>query len=248
MIKSYFIFLSLLISIQFSAQTDNTKISNTTDSLPKKYLDSNLKEMGEKSFFKKVNKNLYHYSSYNTNDTTFFLVQWSYYFNKFSALKKKQLNTYLSNTHQIDTTKIITIHYSDTLRAINSFVKRDSVIYLDNRKHRHLYSHKSFLKQNKKCLKEFKKNKHSNVYHFFRVNENHPSQIKNLKWYEDIRGSLYKSFNINIKTFRTAVIHPDGRYFIYNYPDTNKPSEIYEKLIRNKKWDMYYNEFLEAYK
>lgn len=215
---------------------------------PEKYFDLSQSEVGKITFFEKSKKDYIHFVSYEYQDTLYFQLQLSYYFAKLTDHKKKLLFNYLARDHKVDTSKIMIIHYADSLKSIKNFPKADTVLNGPGATHKHLYSHQAFVDQNRNCIKKYNKNKHSNVYHFVKTNKDHPLEIADAKWYIDKRESLYSIFNKTIKTFLIAIIHPDGRYFVYNYYEDPEVVVMQNRLVKNKKWDTYYKKFQKRFK
>lgn len=223
------------------------QFGNTQEEKVKMYYDEIGNPISKKLYDKKLSSPIFHAINFDLRDTIHNKNQWSYYLGKLEPSEKSTLSKSFEKHQEIDTSKIIVIHYEDTLKSPKSFSKIDTIINnAKNRFHKHLITYKTYLDNNKKCLEYFKKMKHSKIYHFFGKREEHPLEIDNLKWYEDLNNSIFKVFGINYKSSKTIVIHPNGNYFIYFLNDNSSVNRIYKKLIKNKGWEKEKRRFLKS--
>ncbi|MDO1501010.1 hypothetical protein Q2T40_12790 [Winogradskyella maritima] len=201
------------------------------------YYDEDNNQIDKSTFKKKTETKLFYELRIAEGRNVYYKTQWSFYFDSFSNIEKQQLFKFLSSRASIDTSKIVVVHYRDSLKAIFLFDKRPGIENLPGGRHRHKMTHRMFVKEMKNCLKKFKRNKASNVYHYYSYNDGHPSKIDNMEWFKDSGGLFQNLFRRNIKSPRTIVIHPNGNYFLYYYYDTDFASKLYDDLIRDKGWD-----------
>jgi hypothetical protein len=195
-------------------------------------------------FFNNKLNSIYYYANVYESDEKFYLkLQWTHYYGQLNHQQRRQLFKNLNSEHQVDTTKIIVIHYLDTLKNPKSYPKKNKIVKLDERSHIHLINYKTFLKQNKSCLKSFKKNKLANVYHFYDFNDNHPNIIDNLIWYSDYQKRIKLFFGKNVLSPRTIIINTDGKYFIHYYYTGIYNLEVPLILSQNQKWEEFSRDF-----
>lgn len=207
------------------------------------YLDESDKFISKTIFENKIGSTIYHGLKFETDTLVLNKVRFSYYFGELSPSVKTQLFQLLNKRHQIDTTKTLIIHYQDTLKPLEQFPKRDSIVYLDSlsKRHIHLWGYDSFLNAHKKCFQNHKKyKKEAQLLHFYAHNLGHPNKVKNLEWFKDYGLVIKKIFADSYQNFKIIIIHSDGEFFI-----ESRINEIpYNHLIRQKKWEEYKNEFI----
>lgn len=252
-IKLFFqmlLLICLFFSIVTNAQKD-TLCFDEADHLISKAL-----------FNKKISSNIYHGLQLDTDTLVIQKVRFNYCFGNLQPTIKSQLFKLLSSRHQIDTTKTLVIHYIDTLRSISEFPKQNSVVYKDSlgniipikkngssfdlasarniKTHEHILNHQSFVKQHERCLKDHKKLKANiEVLHFYAVNNGHPEQVSDVKWYKDYGSVLKKVFSDGYKNFNNIIVHPNGDFYMQSFK-----SEIpYKDLVKKIKWSEYEQHF-----
>ncbi|MBW1295721.1 hypothetical protein [Aquimarina litoralis] len=169
-------YLSIIFLIITSNHAFTQKVKDTL------YLDENNDFISKLKFDQKINSIIYYGLTFDLEDAVYKKIRFAYFFGKIDPIKKQQLFKYLSARNGVDTTKIMAIHYSDTLRAKYQFPKKDSIVYINNKKnHKHIPPYRTFIKRHKACTKNFKNKKNANVYHYYTVNLGHPKTYKKIK-------------------------------------------------------------------
>ena len=210
------------------------------------YVDEGYKKITKFEFQKKKDSKLYYSLSYNLDTAIVKRVLLRYYLGKLNHSKKHQLFSLLKARNGIDTLKSIHIHYLDTLKKINSYSDKDSILVLDNGSHKHLISHDTFLKAHEYCEKTHS-GENIKMYHFYNFNEGHPEEIGKLKWHKDNLQLIRRLFyNGSDNTRRwTIIIHPNGDYAIKNAAISS--SKLWKKLKKHKNWDTHLKKFNKDY-
>lgn len=255
-IRTYLVLLLLLISFFSNAQLKNRVV----------YLDVTKEVISKQEFNKKIESDLYSGIKYVTDTLIIKKLKINYAFGKLKTSTKSQLFKLLSSRHQIDTTKTLVFHYMDTLKNKNEYPKSDYLVLLDSNnnvikkikgnrtsyivtpstrnvvKHKHLISYKTFLVSHKKCIKSYKKfiKKNVKILHFYSVNNGHPNQYKNHRWYKDYGNILKKLFYIEKRKFSLVVLKPNGEFFLY-YTHGYMKNKL---LFTEEGWRKYKQEFL----
>ncbi|ULC60526.1 hypothetical protein MBM09_05925 [Flaviramulus sp. BrNp1-15] len=126
---------------------------------------------------------------------------------------------------------------------ISDGVKFDFTNYNKVAKHKHIQNYRRFLKLNKKCTKRYYKynNKHNekvSVFHFYNVNNGHPNEFKELRWFKDYASLLKKLFFDENANTNFAIIKPSGEFLVY-YPDKhfNNYHVTFLNLLNNETWN-----------
>lgn len=213
------------------------------------YEDENGNSIDKRLFNYKFDSSIYHGYKFEEDKNVLLKLRLSYLFGELESTKKVQLFKLLASRNNIDTTKIMVIHYEDTLKRIVDFPKEDSMVFnKDRTQHTHIHTHKSFIFHIKQCIRNFKRNKKSNVYHFFGVNKGHPLIYEKCELYEDNFGLINNMFRDQYKRFKTIIVHPSGKFYCINYSDGRKSIDIYKDIIKDKKWDEHMSEFSKSIK
>ncbi|WP_299334496.1 hypothetical protein [uncultured Psychroserpens sp.] len=207
------------------------------------FLDEYDNAIDKRLFDFKLKSTLF-YSLTMSNDTLVLnKLRFSHLFGELETPKKQQLFKFLSQRNNVDTTKVMIIHYQDTLKKINEFPEKSALIYSkDSSSHRHVISHKAFLKQHKKCQNKLNTKK-TRVYHFYGHNNGHPESIKKLTWTKDHLHLINTLFRDAYKRYSAIIIHPDGSFYCWNYRDGNL--DVYEDIRKGKRWDKHKKEFIK---
>ena len=234
--------LIILVHTQLSAQeSDKLYLTYAKDTI---YADENNNIIDKHLFNFKFDSSIYYGFRFETDKIVVLRLRFSHLFGTLETTKKEQLFKLLASRNHVDTTKIMLIHYQDTLKRIVDFPKEDIVVFnKDSSSHTHIISHKSFVKQHENCLKGFKRNKKTKVYHFFGINKGHPLTYENNTWEKDNFNLINNMFRDKYRRFSTIIINPNGNFYCYNFNDEGKNLKVYEDIIKDKKWDEHMNEF-----
>lgn len=240
--KFLLLLMFVLVQCQLFAQEHNKLfLKHSKDTV---YADENDKIIDKRLFNYKINSSLYYGYQFETDKAVLLRLRFSHLFGKLDPTYKHQLFKLFASRNHVDTTKIMLIHYQDTLKKITDFPKENTIVYnKDSTSHKHVISHKTFLKEHENCQKKFKRNKKTNVYHFFEINEGHPLSYGNCTWEKDNFNLINSMFRDKYKRFSTIIIHPNGDFYCYNFNEDGVNLRIYEDIIRDKKWDEHMAEF-----
>jgi len=209
------------------------------------FLDEAKFEISKKIFNKKLRSKIYYGLKYENDTVVFKVLYLSYRMDKLKQTQKEQLFKLLAQRNKVDTTKSILIHYADTLHAISYFPKNDSIIYYKDGTHTHNPSHKRFVNNHRICNESYTKN--SRVYHFFALNEGHPTTFEGQHWYEDNLLLIKNLFGYGkeSRAYWAVVIHPNGEFAVRN----DKLSyRIWNELVDKIKWEKRFERFDKAYR
>lgn len=263
--KGYKVFLDKIavlfiffMSLNFYAQRDVTYVNEHNENISKAV------------FYNKIKTLPFYGLRYSVDTLVLQKVKMAYYFGTLTNETKSQLFQLFAKRHQIDTTKALIIHYSDTLKSVKEFPKRNSVVFrdsLDNiikikkgpstsidfskirnvKKYEYFWSYKSFIKNQKKCIRNHKKYEDlAQVLHFYNQNTGHPDKLDKLQWYKDYGSVIKKTFIAGDDDFSFIIIHPNGDFYVQNkYLEFYYP---YKNLVKKVDWEIYKSEFLEAIK
>lgn len=205
------------------------------------YLDETNKIIDERTFELKALSSVYYSMDFIFENRKYHKLRFEYFLGKIPDTKKSQLFKLLYQRHKIDTTKLLLIHYTDTLKSIDQFPKKNMIVYnADSTSHEHLISHKQFVKNHKKCIKDHKRYKNLNVLHMYEHNNGHPDKFDEVVWYKDDLGIIKKLFNDGVFKYYYILIKPDGSFYLEN---TYYNRGLYKDLLKNKKWDKHLTEF-----
>jgi len=223
-------FLSLFFCFNFlflNAQSDTV------------YVDENNQYISKSIFSRKAKSGLYNGQRFSTDTLVLEKLRLKQYFGLLEPKVKSQLFKLLYSRNHIDTTKIIIIHYNDTLRKPSEYVKDGEIKYMYSFAHEHYNTHKGFILAHKKCKNRNKKYKKiAQVLHFYSTNNGHPISYKEHTWYMDYGFLIKKIFlSDELKTQR-MIIRPNGEFFVGFYKHY-----LYENLIEKRKWYKSKNEF-----
>lgn len=234
------------------------------------YADENDFPISKEIFNKKLSAPIYYGLRFDTDTLVLQKIKLKFYIGELESNTKHQLFKLLNKRHQIDTTKVLIIHYSDTLKLPNEFPKRNYVVFkdsLDNivkviqgpttfvdlnkirsvKKQEHFWSYKTFIREQKKCMKSHVKYKdEAQVLHFYNQNNGHPEKLNELRWYKDY-GLVIKKILMSIENeFDVIIIHPDGDFYVQKgYLEFYYP---YKDLIEKRNWETHNKAFLEKMK
>lgn len=204
--------------------------------------------LGEKDNFiskmeykNKINSPLYYALIYDLDTVVCKKARLSYFFGKIELIKKQQLFKLLSKRNNIDTTQVLVFHYIDTLKNKNQFPEKDLIQNLNNGKHKHIISYKTFIRQHKECLRKYKNTK---VLHYYDVNSDHPERVGRVVWYKDPSSVIRKIFRDSYRRFNFFIVKPNGEYYVHNI---NDGEEINIKKMIRSKWDYHASDFKKRY-
>ena len=232
MLLRYVFIYFLLISTQGFSQINRGSIQKDTI-----YANELNQRIDRAVFEKKVTSKLYNTLIYEGDSLVTLVAKQSYMFGKINSENKSEIFRLFNLRNNVDTTKTIVIHYLDTLKRIDQFPKKDIIVSLKNGRHKHVNSHKTFIKNHKTCLNNFKNRKFSKVYHFFKVNNGHPLTYKKYSWEKDYGGLINKIFPSNYNKFTRVIISPDGDFFVYDRVEF--PKTIYNDIIKGVNWEKH---------
>lgn len=228
------------------------------------YADESNHYISKDEFYKKVNSSIYYGLRFDTDTLVLQKIRFRYYLGSLPITIKSQLFKLLNRRHQIDTTKTLVIHYTDTLKSAEEFPKRSSIVYRDSlnnivkipntgtfidlkgiediKKHEHIWNYKKFINQHKKCIKNHKKfSEVASVLHFYNYNNGHPEKVKNLMWYKDYGSVINKIFADSYKNFQQLIVYPNGDFYV----QTMNGNIPYDDLVRKMNCDNYKYDFLK---
>lgn len=232
----YCLVLLILFCYANSAESQQTKHKKEI------YFDEVDATINKRQHDIKLKSDLFSSVKFETDTLILHKLRFSHLFGTLDTIKKQQLFKLLSARNSIDTTKIIVIHYQDTLRRIDEFAEEDGIIQNKNgRGHRHVISHNTFINQHKKCLRNLYKKGVNNVYHFYKHNNGHPEVYESYTWERDHLTLIDRLFRDSFRRFGTIVIYPNGNFFCRNYSDDNL--HILKDVTKGKKWDKHLKRF-----
>ena len=219
MIRAFFVCLLVLLQWNLFGQKRSNRVE---------YIDEGLTVIDKKSFKKKLKSDLYYAYEYDLDTVLYKRLYLKYYLGKLDDLPRHQLFTLLTRRNNVDTTQNMVIHYQDTLKAKESFARRDEVVWNKDGTHEHLISYNTYIKRHKRCNAFYKKKYRGNLYHFFNFNAGHPEQIKELTWHKDHLKMLRRLFynNSNNENGWSVTLFPNGDYFIKNWLKTPPAPEV----------------------
>lgn len=230
--KKQILFFYLLIFILFSSLKTFAQVDTV-------YVDEGDKYISKDVFQKKGESYIYRGVRYATDTLVLNKLYKNCFFGKLTPTVNNQLFKQLSNRYKIDTTKILIIHYNDSLKSSSHYIKKGHINNIVSFCHEHLNTYKGFLFAHKKCRlinKKYKKT--AKVLHFYKINYGHPEAYKDFKWYKDYGSLIKKIFLDDYKYFVEIIIHPDGEF--YSGYSSKFP---YANLIIKKEWEKYKSEF-----
>lgn len=209
------------------------------------YINETNEDINKRVYNLKVKSNLFAGLRFENDTLVLYKLRFSHLFGTLENSKKNQLFKLISSKNKVDTTKIIIIHYQDTLKRISQFAKKTGIVFnKDSTSHRHVISHKTFINQHKKCVRTLGKRNKSQVYHYYNFNNGHPETYKKVDWYKDNLSLIDKIFRDSYRRFNTIIIHPNGDFFCRNYNDEN--SNIFKDITKGKRWKKHKKEFEES--
>lgn len=211
------------------------------------FLDETDKVTTKSTYIAKLETPLF-VSVWFENDTLIlYKLRFSHLFGKLKDENKNQLFKLLSSRNKVDTTKIMIIHYQDSLKKESLFPKHSGVTYnKDSSKHRHVISYDKFISQHKECIRKLRKRNKNNVYHFYKHNLGHPEKYGKISWYKDHYELIDRLFRDSHRRFKTIVIRQDGNYFCRNYIGQN--IDIFDDIIKDKNWEKHNEQFMTTLK
>lgn len=243
MFKAIKYIIPLIISLIANGQISNTQYAEASIKVDSIYLDEDGQHISKDIFNRKLNSNFYYGNVYEADNLVIGKLQWSHYFGTLSEELRHQFFKFLTDKYSIDTTKVMAIHYLDTLQPASSYPSKDQIITLENGKHIHKISFKTYKKSYKECEKRFKKNKHANVYHFYSINNGHPDVIDKTTFLQDFQHKIKLLFNKNDKQATVILLHPNGHYLIHYRTDGIYSSNVLTQLEKNERWQSYLTDF-----
>ncbi len=238
-------FKILLITLGFSfvcfAQVGSSKyyLNYAKDTI---YSDVQYYNISKKRHDTKLDSKLFSSLKFENDTLVLYRLRYSHLFGTLDKVKRHQLFLIFSERNKIDTTKIMVIHYQDTLKQISEFPDKSELVYnKDSTSHRHVINHSRYIKNLRNCIKNLRKRNRSEVYHFFKHNNGHPLKYKRFQWHKDYYGLIDKLFRDYRSRFHTIVINPNGDFFCMNYRDGN--DKILKDLTKGKRWEKHKNAF-----
>jgi hypothetical protein len=210
------------------------------------YVDEGYVSIDEFAFKKKIHSKLYYERLYDLDTILLKKLFLKYFLGELKPATKDQLFGLLAQRNDVDTTKIIFIHYQDTLKARDSYPREDRVVPLANGGHQHIPSYHSFMRAHRICEKKYRDDPKINMYHFFHFNQGHPLSVKKYTWHKDPLDVIRKLFYNKEDHTRmwSLFLYPDGGYTIL-YGGMSE--EMYADLKEHKNWDQHLKTFREQY-
>ncbi|MBC3757522.1 hypothetical protein H7U19_03855 [Hyunsoonleella sp. SJ7] len=238
--KNKFLLLNLFysISLMLNAQVDTI------------YIDENGSRISKAIYYNKGKSKLYYGERFITDTLVVEKLKLSYYFGKLEPEVKSQLFKLFHNRNNIDTSKVLIIHYNDTLKNPKDYVKNKELKFMYSFGHEHYNNYKGFIRAHKQCRKRnnvFRKIAH--VCHFFGFNDGHPNEFRKQLWYKDYGLILKKLFFSGYVKANRMIIRPNGEFFIGYYNNF-----IFKGLVEENEWinsrNLYIDELnkLNSYK
>ena len=247
-----FVFLYLTVFLSFSLNSQSKIV----------YVNEVNKIISQSEFNSKINSPIYQGLKFPLNDSIIIKkIRFKYFFGSLNSKKKKQLFQLLSKRHNVDTSKIMVLHYDDTLKLKSSFPKRNRTVFYDSLgrevnvdkisggynfrqmtnvvKHLHQTNYRRFLSEHKKCLRRYSKNKETVILHFFNFNEGHPTEYKGLVWSKDYGSVLKTMFFDAYQSYQSILLYPNGDYYLGYDSDL-----INKNLLDFKNMTKYKNDFI----
>lgn len=211
------------------------------------YVDENLKYISETQFCKKKESPLYYGFNYSTKDTLLSRLFLSYDMGKLNKKSKNQLFSLLSQRNNVDTTRRILIHYRDTLFSKNNYPRIDSILY-SSKNHLGKNSYESFIQGVINCENEENGND-IKVYHFYKHNQGHPKEIKEVSFNQDHLGMVNRLFHNTdgLHRYWAVLIFPDGRYIRNNRIFRGYSPINWQRLKKGKGWKENFLRFKRSY-
>lgn len=249
---SVFVFIQLFSSIGFS-QNDTL------------YFDTNENEITKVSFKSKLNSKICDGYRYSTDTLVVQELIPNHVFGQLRPISKSQLFKLLSLRSDIDTLKILSVYYKDTLITRNEFPKKDFMIfrdslgevmgtskrsgaYFDGRRYRNAkyreveYSYKGFNKIALSILKKNRKFKHVMPLFFYSYNKGLDLNALKVKWSKDHGHIIKNLFRFKDFGFRQLILKPNGEFFVR----IGSKKITFKELFDEKEWnvhrDAYFNE------
>lgn len=216
------------VSIHFCFGQADLNIKTRVVSKDTIYIDEDNKIINSEIFKDKILSEYYYANLYETDENFYGKLQWTHFIGKLNQLQKAQLFQELKIKHQVDTSKVMVIHYLDTLKS-KTELKRST--YYEENRNQHI-NHETYPEQHQQCLKKFKKRQNTNVYHFYNYQNNHQTTIKNLIWHQDSNKRFKSFFKKNNEISHTIIILPDGYYLIHYRFFWKYNIEIHEIFIK----------------
>ncbi|MGB5419246.1 hypothetical protein, partial [Algibacter sp.] len=227
-------------------------------------------KINKERFKNKIEKDFYEATMYTTDTLVEMKLKLLYCFGKLTDDSKTQLFKSLSSRHEVDTTKILSSFYKDTLKSKSDFPLKN-VIYLisnagDTLKKRSFsnsrtmnYTHRQWKKESGKIKtfmnfkayhrlnNEYIRGHHSDykksveLLMFYGENNGDSDKIQGLKWHKDNGDVLKKLFNYKDEKFRYVLIKPNGEFFLqYGFIATP-----FSNLFNDTDWEFHKNKFLK---
>ncbi|WP_396601696.1 hypothetical protein [Algibacter sp. R77976] len=227
-------------------------------------------KINKERFKNKIEKDFYEATMYTTDTLVEMKLKLLYCFGKLSGDVKTQLFKLLSSRHEVDTTKILSCFYKDTLKSKSEFPLKNEIYLISNvgdtlkkRSFSNIRSMYYTSKQWKKQNGEIKTLRNYKAYHrlnrgyirwnhndykksvellmFYGVNNGGSDKIQGLKWHKDYGNVIKKLFNYKDENFSYVLIKPNGEFFIkYGFIATP-----FSDLFNNTDWEFHRNKFLK---
>lgn len=237
MLRTCLVCILMLIQFNLSGQKRASQVQ---------YIDEGLAVISKKEFKKKLKSDLYYAYEYDLDTVLYKRLYVKYFLGKLDPLSRHQLFSLLTRRNNVDTTQNMVIHYQDTLKAKESFPRRDEIVWNKDGTHKHLISYNTFIKGHNRCNSRYSKKYKGKLYHFYNFNTGHPEQYKDLIWYKDHLKMLRRLFynNSNNKNGWSVTLFPNGDYFIKNW---SMDPKLAEELQNHTNWEQHLSNFKSRY-
>lgn len=245
----------------------STNIFSQVDTL---YFDTDGVKMSKEDFKVNIDKDFYHATMFSTDSLVEMKLKPLYCFGRLTDDLKTQLFRLLSTRHEVDTTKMLSCFYRDTLKGRSDFPLKTH-IYLINKFGDTLksgsssnsrsinYISKQWAKEEGKIITRmnFKmvhrmNNNYIKYYHqdfkksvellmFYAYNNGVSDKIQGLKWHKDYGGVVNKLFSHKDEKIKYVLIKPNGEFFA-RYDSVGTPVS---DLFNETDWNFHRDNFLK---
>jgi hypothetical protein len=227
------------------------------------YVDENFNKIDFNRFQKKLDSKLFDIAIVENDTATFKKLRYAEFYGQLNSKTKKQLSLLLNKRLYIDTTKVIQVHFIDSLPNVEKLPKQSGIEFLDTQnnptgifltskefrtkqntypytKHKHILSKRDYINSIEKEYKSVRKN--VELVHLFNENKGIPlDKLSTYNYHEDPNSLISKLFSDKMKMFKSILIHPNGEFYVsrYSHGSFLKERKLTKKSIydkQKKKW------------
>jgi hypothetical protein len=224
------ILFALLLGFVFQETNAQTKL-----------IDWNLKEINESTFKSKLKTGKYTSIKIQSDSIgTFFKLRPKEIFGQLDSTINDQLHKILSSNYKVDRSKILFIHYIDTLPMVSNLPKNDTILIGEKvdangnvyPSQTHLSSFETEKKFLKKEIKFFQRFDDVTFVHLVNVENDYPKKIDSHEMMSDPNLVFRKVLSDGFQPYVNILLYPDGYYLMTTYKMTNE--QIKQRLNRKK--------------